>query len=385
MRPAEFPNRKTISLLVLAIALAILPLSASAGYKRINKSNPADPMAVQIYELDNGLKVYLSENHESPRFEAHIAVRTGSKNDPAETTGLAHYLEHLLFKGTTQLGTLDYEKEKPHLDRITALYEQHFHETDPEKRKAIYEEINKEAQLAAQYEIPNEMDKLYKAMGEVGLNAHTWHEETVYQVNLPSNRLEQWAVIESERFAHPIFRLFQPELEIVYEEKNRTLDNKGEIIEDAVNKLLFKKHPYGQQTTIGEVEHLKNPSLEHVIDYYKKYYVPGNMAIVISGDINSRDAIKLIDKYFSAWKAEPVPSEKTWNEQPLQGAERVTVKYKAEEYALARLPPARPRRPRHPGAENDGHDPRQLDRGPDRPEPESATESPFGRRQSRNP
>jgi predicted Zn-dependent peptidase len=340
MRAAEFPNRKTISLLVFALALAILPISASAGYKRINKPNPADPMAVQIYELDNGLKVYLSENHDSPRFEAHIAVRTGSKNDPAETTGLAHYLEHLLFKGTTRLGTLDYEKEKPHLDRIIALYEQHFHETDPEKRKAIYEEINKEAQLAAQYEIPNEMDKLYKAMGEVGLNAHTWHEETVYQVNLPSNRLEQWAVIESERFAHPIFRLFQPELEIVYEEKNRTLDNKGEIIEDAVNKLLFKKHPYGQQTTIGEVEHLKNPSLEHVIDYYKKYYVPGNMAIVISGDINSRDAIKLIDKYFSAWKAEPVPSEKTWNEQPLQGAERVTVKYKAEEQALLafRLP-----------------------------------------------
>ena len=154
MRPVEFPDRKTISLFTLAVALAVLPLSASAGYKRINKSNPADPMAVQIYELDNGLKVYLSENHESPRFEAHIAVRAGSKNDPSDTTGLAHYLEHLLFKGTTQLGTLDYEKEKPHLDRITALYEQHFRETDPEKLKAIYEEINKETQLASQFEIP---------------------------------------------------------------------------------------------------------------------------------------------------------------------------------------------------------------------------------------
>jgi predicted Zn-dependent peptidase len=219
MRSTMFTNHKSISLAALTLVLAALPVSALAGYQRINQPNPADPMAVEIYQLDNGLKVYLTENHESPRFEAQIAVRAGSKNDPPETTGLAHYLEHLLFKGTTHLGTTNYALEKPHLDRITALYEQHFHETDPEKRKAIYEEINRENQLASQYEVPNEVDKLYKAMGEVGLNAHTWHEETVYNVNLPSNRLEQWAVIESERFQHPIFRLFQPELEIVYEEK----------------------------------------------------------------------------------------------------------------------------------------------------------------------
>ena len=329
-----FTNRKFISLVTLALVLAALPLSALADYQRINQPNPADPMAVEIYRLDNGLTVYLTENHESPRFEAQIIVRAGSKNDPPETTGLAHYLEHLLFKGTTHLGTTDYAKEQPHLDRITQLYEQHFRETNPEKRKQIYEEINKENQLASQYEVPNEMDKLYKAMGEEGLNAHTGREGTVFEVTLPSNRLEQWAVIESERFQHPVFRLFQPELEIVYEEKNRSLDNKDEIIFDAVNKLLFKQHPYGQQTTIGEVEHLKNPSLEHVMDFYKKYYVPGNMAIAISGDIHSREAIKLIDKYFSAWKPEPVPPRKTWEEKPLAGAEHVTVKYKAEEYAL---------------------------------------------------
>jgi len=334
MRPTMLTHRNSLSLVALVIVLVGLPLSSLAGYSRINQPNPADPMAVEIYQLDNGLKVYLTENHESPRFEAQIAVRAGSKNDPPETTGLAHYLEHLLFKGTTHLGTTNFALEKPHLDRITELYEQHFRETDPAKRKAIYDEINRENQMASQYEIPNEMDKLYKAMGEVGLNAHTWHEETVFQVNLPSNRLEQWAAIESERFQHPIFRLFLPELEIVYEEKNRTLDNKGEIISDAVNKLLFKNHPYGQQTTIGEVEHLKNPSLEHVIDFYKKYYVPGNMAIVISGDINARQAIELIDKYFSAWKPEPVQPQKTWEEKPLSGAERVTVKYKAEEYVL---------------------------------------------------
>src|SRR5437867_535299 len=325
-----------ISNLCAAIAVVILStqISALAGFKRVNQPNPKDPMAVQIYQLDNGLKVYLTENHETPRFEAQIAVRAGSKQDPAESTGLAHYLEHMLFKGTTKVGTLDFEKEKPHLDRITELYERHFHETDPEKRKAIYAEINKESQLAAQFEIPNEMDKLYKAMGEQGLNAHTWHEETVYQVNLPKNRLEQWAIIESERFQHPVFRLFQPELEIVYEEKNQTLDNKEAVIEFAVNKLLFKKHPYGQQTTIGEVEHLKNPSLKNMYEYYRAHYVPGNMTIVISGDVEPRRMMRLIDKYFSAWKAKPVPPQKSWSEEPLRGAERVTARYKGEEYAL---------------------------------------------------
>src|SRR6266480_4770004 len=309
--PPTHSNRKSILLVAIAVALATPSFSALAGFKRINQPNPKDPMAVQIYQLDNGLTSYLTENHETPRFEAQIAVRAGSKQDPAESTGLAH-----------------------HLERITGLYEKHFHETDAEKRKAIYAEINQESQLAAQYEIPNEMDKLYKAMGEQGLNAHTWHEETVYQVNLPKNRLEQWAIIESERFQHPVFRLFQPELEIVYEEKNQTLDNKEAVIEFAVNKLLFKKHPYSQQTTIGEVEHLKNPSLKNMYEFFEKNYVPGNMAIVISGDIDARQTIKLIDGHFSAWKAKAVPSQKAWNEKPLQGAERVTVKYKGEEYAL---------------------------------------------------
>src|SRR5882724_11547335 len=161
-------NRKFILPVGLVFLLTATPVSTLAGFKRLNEPNPKDPMALQIYQFDIGLKVYLTENHETPRFEAQIAVRAGSKNDPPESTGLAHYLEHMLFKGTTRIGTLDYEKEKPHLDRILELYERHFQETDPEKRKAIYAKINQESQAAAQYEIPNEMDKLYKAMGEEG-------------------------------------------------------------------------------------------------------------------------------------------------------------------------------------------------------------------------
>ncbi|MSS72574.1 MAG: insulinase family protein [Candidatus Latescibacteria bacterium] len=329
-------RKQRIQFSVLGVILALLLTSSTgwAGYKRINPPNPTDPMTAQIYQLDNGLTVYLTENHETPQFYAEIAVRAGSKHDPAESTGLAHYLEHMLFKGTQKIGTLDYEKEKPHLDRISELYEQRFRETDPAKRKAIYAEINKESQLAAQYAIPNEIDKLYKAMGGTNLNAHTWNEETVYQVNLPSNRLRQWATIESERFRSPVFRLFQPELEIVYEEKNRTLDNKDRIISYAVGKALYKNHPYGQQTTIGEVEHLKNPSLKNMYTFFETYYVPNNMAILISGDIDVQEAIRVIDASFSSWRPKALPRLREWKEKPLQEAERVTVKYKGEEYVL---------------------------------------------------
>jgi len=321
------------------IVSALLITSVSdAEYKRINKPNADDPLDVSVFELDNGLRVYITENHETPRFYSEISVRAGSKHDPAETTGLAHYLEHLLFKGTKNMGTLDYEKEAPHLDRITELYEQHFRETDPEKRKAIYAEINETAQKAAEFAIPNEIDKLYKSMGASHVNAHTWHEETVYKVGLPSNRLRHWAAMESERFQDPVFRIFHTELETVYEEKNRTMDNKDRIINYAVSKALYKVHPYGQQSTIGTVEHLKSPSLVNIYNYFNTYYVPNNMAICISGDIDTEEAIAIIDERFSAWKRKKVPRQKKWREKPLKTVERVDVNYQGEEYVMLAFP-----------------------------------------------
>jgi predicted Zn-dependent peptidase len=305
--------------------------TTSPGYQRIDARDPNDPLNASIYELDNGLKVYLTENHEEPRFYAEIAVRAGSKHDPADATGLAHYLEHLLFKGNRNLGTLDYEAEKPYLDRITALYEEHFNATDPARRAEIYAEINATAQQAAQYAVPNEIDKLYNAMGGSGLNAHTSNEETVYKIGLPSNRLNQWAEIESDRFVNPVFRIFHTELETVYEEKNRSLDNRGFILYTALNELMFKQHPYGQQPTIGTVEHLKNPSLVYIQNYFDTYYVPNNMGIFISGDIDTEETIALIADKFGAWETKPVPEVGPWQEAPLAGAERTTVQYPGEE------------------------------------------------------
>ena len=305
-----------------------------SAFERIDSKADNDPMAVQIFRLDNGLTVYLTENHEEPRFYAEIAVRAGSKHDPAETTGLAHYLEHLLFKGTPELGTLDYEKEKPHLDRIRELYEEHFREHDPEVRKAIYREINRVSQLAAEHAIPNEFDKLYKSMGATGVNAHTWHEETVYKVELPSNRIGQWAKIEGARFADPVFRIFHTELETVYEEKNRSLDNRARIISEAAGRQLFKKMNYGQQTTLGSVEHLKRPSIVKIQKFYDTYYVPNNMAIIVSGDIEIDETMTIIDAHFSIWRPRPLPEFTAPVEPPLQGAERVSVNYLGEEYVL---------------------------------------------------
>lgn len=312
--------------------------AVSPGYTRVNEPNPLDQMDTHIYRLDNGLLVYLTENHEEPRFYAEIAVRAGSKHDPADGTGLAHYLEHLLFKGNRNLGALDYAAEAPYIERIVALYEEHFATEDPGQRAAIYAEINATAQQAAQYAVPNEIDKLYNSMGATGLNAHTSNEETVYKVGLPSNRLRQWAEIESDRFVDPVFRLFHTELETVYEEKNRSLDNRGFIIYSALNELLFPVHPYGQQPTIGTVDHLKNPSLVYIQDYFDTWYVPNNMGIFISGDIDIPSTIELISEKFGHWEPRELPLTGPWNDPPLAGVRRSTVQYPGEEQIQIAFP-----------------------------------------------
>ena len=318
----------------ICLAACFVATSAAAEYTLVHKPDKKDPMAVHVYRLDNGLSVYLTENHEEPRFYAEIAVRAGSKHDPAESTGIAHYLEHMLFKGTSRYGSLDFVKESVHLDSIVALYEEHVRESDPQRRTEIYALINEQNQLASRFAIPGELDKMFTAMGAQRVNAHTWHEETVYRVDLPSTRLRQWARIEAERFRYPVFRLFQTELETVYEEKNRSMDNKDRLIRQAVGRLLFKNHPYGQQTTLGSVEHLKNPSLTRMYEYYKTYYVPDNMGVFLSGDFEIAEMIDIIDAEFNIWEPRELPPAERWKEQELQGVERVSVQYPGEEYVL---------------------------------------------------
>ena len=285
-----------------------------------------DAMKTRIYTLDNGLTVYMSVNKELPRLQADIVVRTGSRNDPAETTGLAHYLEHLMFKGTQQFGTTNYAKEKPYLDEIERRYEIYRTLTDPKARKKAYHEIDSISQLAAQYNIPNEYDKLMTSLGSEGSNAYTSNDVTCYVENIPSNEIANWARIQADRFQNMIIRGFHTELEAVYEEKNISMGSDGSKEYAALWKLITPTHPYGTQTTIGEQEHLKNPSIVNIKNYFHRYYVPNNVAIVLAGDFNPDAVIAIIDKYFGSWKADKQLSRPEFEAQkPITSPRDTTV------------------------------------------------------------
>ena len=304
-----FRNR---SIPMLAIGILFLHVMSCTPLIKENKlypysTVPGDSLHTRIYTLKNGLTVYMSPHKDEPRIYTSIAVRAGSKNDPAETTGLAHYLEHMLFKGTDSLGSLDYSKERIELDKITGLYEQYRSTSDIKKRAAIYKDIDSISNVAARFAIPNEYDKLLNSIGARGTNAHTNVEETVYVNDIPSNKLDQWLTIEAERFRNPVMRLFHTELETVYEEKNMGMDSDQRKIWENLFAGLFKKHTYGTQTTIGKAEHLKNPSIKNVVDYYRSYYVPNNMALCIAGDFDPDVTIKLVDEKFSVLQPKEVP------------------------------------------------------------------------------
>ncbi|RAJ03842.1 putative Zn-dependent peptidase [Chitinophaga skermanii] len=265
-----------------------------------------DPMQARFYTLKNGLTVILSVNKKEPRIQTLIGVRAGSTSDPADHTGLAHYLEHLLFKGTDKYGSLDWAKEKPYLDQIEGLYDVYNQTTDVAKRKAIYRQIDSVSGIAAKYAIANEYDKMMTAMGAQGTNAHTSNEETVYEEDIPSNAVDKFLTLQAERFRNPQFRIFHTELEAVYEEKNRGLDNDNNKMYETLFAALFPTHNYGQQTTIGTIEHLKNPSLKAIRKFYDTYYVPNNMSIVMAGDFDPDYVIKKIDEKFSYMQPKPV-------------------------------------------------------------------------------
>ncbi|MCD6065638.1 MAG: peptidase domain protein [Bacteroidetes bacterium] len=278
---------------------------------------PGDPMNTRIYTLKNGLKVYLSVYKNEPRIQTYIAVKAGSKNDPADATGLAHYLEHMLFKGTDKFGSKDFAKEEPMIKQIENLYEVYRKTKDPKQREKIYHQIDSVSGVAATYAIANEYDKMTAAMGCRGTNAFTSVEQTVYVNDIPSNQLENWITMEAERFRKPVLRLFHTELEAVYEEKNRGLDNDNNQAYEQLMSGLFKKHTYGTQTTIGTIDHLKNPSMTEINKYFYKNYVPNNMAICMSGDFDPDQAIKIIEAKFGGMQAKPVPAFKFEPEAPI--------------------------------------------------------------------
>ena len=301
---------------LFAVIIALFTLSSCSQYKY--EQVAGDPAKTRIYTLDNGLKVFLSVNDDEPRIQTYIAVRVGGKNDPAQTTGLAHYFEHLMFKGTEQFGTSDYAAEKPMLDEIERLFEVYRTTTDEEERAAIYRTIDSISYEASKLAIPNEYDKLMSIIGATGTNAGTSTDMTVYIEDIPSNQVENWAMIEADRFKNPVIRLFHTELETIYEEKNMSLTQDSRKVSEALNAALFPNHPYGKQTVLGTQEHLKNPSITNVKNYHKTYYVPNNMAICMAGDFNPNEVIRIIDKYFGDMQPNPdLPKLEFEPEQPI--------------------------------------------------------------------
>ncbi|MGL5111467.1 MAG: M16 family metallopeptidase [Flavobacterium sp.] len=284
-----------------------------------------DATKARFYTLKNGLTVILSPTKKDPRIQAYIAIKAGSKTDPATNTGLAHYLEHMLFKGTDKYGTLDWAKEKAELDKIDALYEQFNKSKDSIERKEIYKKIDQTSGIASKYSIANEYDKMMSAMGAQGTNAFTSFEQTVYTDDVPSSSLDKYLAVQAERFRNPILRIFHTELEAVYEEKNRTLDSDGRKVTEALFANLFKKHNYGLQTTIGTIEHLKNPSLIEIRKYFNKYYVPNNMGIIMSGDFNPDEVIAKIDKAFAYMQPKAIEKYTFEPEAPISAPIAVEV------------------------------------------------------------
>lgn len=314
--------RKLTSIISLLSILLLLGCGSDEPVEQQNSAIPFesydnDPLGLRVYTLENGMKVFMSVNKDEPRIQTAIAVRTGSANDPSDATGLAHYLEHMIFKGTSKMASLDWEKEKPLLEEISKLYEEHRATTDPAARERIYAKIDSISQMAAKYVATNEYDQLIRNLGGEGSNAYTFLDQTVYIVNIPSNELQKWLKVEAERFSELVLRIFHTELEAVYEEFNQGQDSDYNKMWHTMCAAMFPTHTYGTQTTIGTAEHLKNPSMVKIHEYFNTYYVPNNMALCISGDFNPDSAIKWVQAEFGELQSKEVPAHKKVEEEPI--------------------------------------------------------------------
>jgi len=305
---------------ILFIAFSVFYVLASA------QGSEYKPIDVEVYQLENGLTVILNEDHNMPQVFGGVVVRAGGKDDPKGATGMAHYQEHMLFKGTEDLGTTNWEAEKPHIDAIFKLYDELAKTTDKAERITIQKQINEESLKANEYAIPNELSNLIKSIGGTDMNAGTGPDNTIYYNAFPPTQIEKWLDLYSHRFEKPVFRSFQAELEVVYEEKNKYSDQFQYSLLENFNKHFFLNHPYGQQTLIGTVDDLKNPSLSKMYDFFKTWYVPNNMALIIAGDFDKTLVKQLIKEKFGTWQKKELPVRLKYEEKPFNGREFVEMK-----------------------------------------------------------
>lgn len=284
------------------------------------------PEALQVkeYKLKNGLTVWVNEDHSQPKAYGGIVVKAGAKDSP--NTGIAHYFEHIMFKGTDKIGTIDFESEKIYLDSISMKYDELAETTDEGQRKEIQKKINELSIKASDYAIPNEFDRLISRYGGSGLNAFTSYDITVYYNTFSPQYFNQWAELNSERLMNPVFRLFQSELETVYEEKNMYDDALGRRAMDVLLEKFFRPHPY-MYSIIGSTENLKNPRLSEMKEFYDNYYVGKNMGLIICGDVYADEIIPIVEKTFGKIKAGEIPEKKYPRPASIDGRESFQVKF----------------------------------------------------------
>jgi predicted Zn-dependent peptidase len=285
----------------------------------------ATAQGLKAFKLSNGLSVFVWEDSTKANVYGMIGVRAGSYDDPEEYTGLAHYLEHVLFKGTQKIGALDWEKEKPLYEQIIAKYDEAAPEQDPLKREAISKEINELTLEASKISLSNEFSSLTQSMGGVNLNAFTSFDQTAYHNSFPPGEVNKWLDLNSERLINPIFRAFQPELETVYEEYNMYRDEQQAQVRSFLMSNVFQGSPYARDI-IGLGEHLKNPRLSQLIKFYNDWYVPENMALILAGNVKVNDILPAIKEKFGRLPARATPERKEYPGLTMKGRKEVSAK-----------------------------------------------------------
>jgi len=283
-----------------------------------------------VRKLDNGLTLIVMERHEAPVFSYATVVNVGSAQEVAGITGLAHMFEHMAFKGTEIIGTTDIKAERDAIARV----EQAYAEYDTERRKAVGRDDKRVAELekawkdamtaADKFVVANDFSKIVDRAGGVGVNAFTAMDETAYFFSMPSNRFELWAYLESERFLHPVFREFYKERDVVTEERRMRSESNpiGRLVEQFL-ATAFIAHPY-RQPGVGWPSDLSSFSVTDAEAFFRKYYVPANIVIAVVGDVNTSEAMPVLEKYFGRLPKAPLP-EPLRTVEPPQRAERTVV------------------------------------------------------------
>ena len=283
------------------------------------------PEGLSEYQLQNGLTVLLWEDHDQPDVFGATVTRAGSIDEPETATGLAHYLEHMLFKGTDRMGALDWEKERPHYERIIALYDTLAMTTDPKEREQVQLRINEQSIQAAQYSATDEFSNLIQSIGGEDLNAATSYDMTFYHNRFPAYQMERWLTLYADRLTNPVFRSFQAELENVFEEYNMYSDDNNQHVQKFINEQLYKGSAYARDI-IGFPEDLKNPKLRQLIEFFNTWYVPNNMALILVGNFNAEEAKPLIEKIFGSMQSKPLPARKSFTPTDFTQNERFSAK-----------------------------------------------------------